>query len=96
MWFEPHDNNAPILGYYVFYTNPSFIDSGSQRVLTVYEAIEELDVLELHPGVEYSFTIIAFNEIGNSSASDPFVVTTLEEGMSMYIFQYVFKLNVFV
>ena len=34
----------------------------------------------LHPGVYYNFTVIAFNEEGNSSRSQPLTVLTFEEG----------------
>ena len=33
----------------------------------------------LHPGVEYTFTVVAVNDIGDSQDSDPVMATTLEE-----------------
>ena len=41
---------------------------------------EMVVVTGLHPGVEYIFTVVAVNGIGDSRASEPEVVTTLEEG----------------
>ena len=78
-WTEPHDNNAPISGYLVFYTNPSFIQGGTEVTLMTNGTIEELFIMNLHPGVTYNFTVLAFNEEGNSSRSDPFTIRTLEE-----------------
>ena len=76
-WSEPHDNNAPILGYRVMYTRPEFLD-GSDVELGV---ISEMAVVtDLHPGVTYNFTVIAFNEIGNSRESAVAMVATKEEG----------------
>ena len=77
-WFEPHDNNAPILGYRVMYTRPEFL-SGSDVELSVLS--EMAVVTGLHPGVTYNFTVIAFNEIGDSQESEVAAVTTEEEGM---------------
>ncbi len=79
-WTAPFDNNAPILGYYISYYNPSFIGGGSQVEILIDEAVEEFNVTDLHPGVSYEFTLIAFNEIGNSTDSDPLLNDTLEEG----------------
>ena len=80
VWTAPHDNNAPILGYYIFYTEPSFL-GGDDVVLRVNGAVEEFFIEDLHPGEEYTFTILAFNEEGNSSLSDPFTNETMEEGI---------------
>lgn len=79
-WTAPHENNAPILGYYLFYYNPSFIDGGSQVMVLIDDAVEEFMIEDLHPAVSYEFTLTAFNEIGNSVASDPLVNETLEDG----------------
>ena len=76
-WDEPHDNNAPILGYRVEYTRPEFLD-GSDVILTVTS--EMAVVTGLHPGVTYNFTVVAFNEIGDSRESAVTMVTTGEEG----------------
>ena len=39
-----------------------------------------VNVTELYPGVTYNFTILAFNEVGNSSSSDVTPFRTLDEG----------------
>ena len=78
-WMEPHDDNAPILGYYVFYNEPQFFGS-NEIILTVMGSMGARFVSGLHPGVYYNFTVIAFNEEGNSSRSQPLTVLTFEEG----------------
>ena len=86
-WIRPHHNNAPILGYYIFYTRPDFL-GGDIVTLLVKGAIEQQFIDELHPGEMYSFTVIAFNEEGNSSnVSLPLTVRTLEEGSDIFISQ---------
>ena len=77
MWVEPHDNNAPILGYFVSYNQPVFA-GGERIILTVSE--EVVNVTNLLPGVVYNFTVIAYNDIGNSTASETIPLRTLEEG----------------
>ena len=48
--------------------------------MVVLETTEEMVVVRgLHPGVEYTFTVVAVNDIGDSQASDPVMATTLEE-----------------
>ena len=81
-WIEPHANNAPILNYFVVYTNPSFL-GGAQVTLSVNgpDPPEELFINNLHPGVTYSFTVFANNEEGNGSSSQPLSVRTLDEGI---------------
>lgn len=79
-WLEPHHNNAPVLGFRVMY---------SQDDIDVYmesetEAQETLYVTQLLPGLAYQFTVVAFNDIGNSVMSDPFYATTLEEGKRIF------------
>jgi protein tyrosine phosphatase len=76
-WVEPHDNNAPISGYYVFYNLPDFF--GSNEVTLITGTSEMLFIDDLHPGETYNFTVIAFNEEGNSSRSLPLSVLMLEE-----------------
>ena len=76
-WIEPHDNNAPVLGYLVQYNQPEFA-GGLMVVVNVSE--ETANVTDLFPGVTYNFTVIAFNEVGNSSASVVYPFTTLDEG----------------
>ena len=41
---------------------------------------ETANVTELFPGVTYNFTVTAFNEVGNSSASVVYPFRTLDEG----------------
>ena len=38
-------------------------------------------VTGLHPGVNYTFTVIAVNDIGPSRKSIPAIITTDEEGI---------------
>ncbi len=78
-WIEPHDNNAPIQGYRVTYSHPPFIP-GSGVEVEEEVAIEMAVITGLHPGVTYNFTVVAFNEIGDSDPSVLTMVTTLEEG----------------
>ena len=75
---EPHDNNAPILGYFVSYNQPGFAGRGLVIVLNVTETMA--NVTDLYPGVTYNFTVMAFNEVGNSSQSDVAPFRTVEEG----------------
>ena len=77
-WVEPHDNNAPISGYRVSYTEPDFLGGGNVTV-NVTGSIEEAFIGGLHPGVTYSFTVVAFNDIGDSIPSDMLNEITLEE-----------------
>ena len=78
LWSEPHDNNAPIEGYYVVYSQPSFA-GGELVVLNVSN--ETVAVDKLFPGVTYNFTVIAFNNLGNSTESELLPLKTLDEGM---------------
>ena len=59
------------------YTRREFLD-GSDVSLTVPSVMAV--VTGLHPGVTYNFTIVAFNEIGDSRESAVTMVTTEEEG----------------
>ena len=77
MWVEPHDNNAAILGYFVSYNQPVF--AGGERI-TLNVSEEVVNVTNLLPGVVYNFTVIAYNDIGNSTASETTPLSTLEEG----------------
>ena len=81
MWDEPHSNNAPIIGYRVIYRQPTFLGGGVQ---VVNSTIEMAEITGLHPGVTYDFTVVAFNEIGDSTPSDIASIETLEEGMLVY------------
>ena len=71
-WVEPHHNNAPILGFYI-YTDGVLVGN-----VTADE--DSLNVTGLMPDTEYMFTVIAFNSIGNSSPSDAITITTLGAG----------------
>ena len=77
VWMEPHDNNAPIMGYRVMYQEPTFRGGGVQ---VVNSTIEMADITGLQPGVTYNFTVVAFNEIGDSLPSNIASIRTLEEG----------------
>ena len=77
-WVEPHDSNAPILGYKVIYTEPEFLNGTS---VTLPSNRTALEVTNLVPGVTYNFTVVAFNNIGNSPQSNITSVRTLDEGI---------------
>ena len=87
LWMIPYDNNAPILGYIIFYTNPYFINEGKDVTIVVglNENFGKFEVKDLHPGEYYEFTVVAFNEEGNSTQSDAYRIQTLEESMAMYV-----------
>jgi hypothetical protein len=76
-WIEPHDNNAPIEGYFVFYTQPTFA-GGETIINSTVDIVITLN--ELFPGVTYNFTVTAYNVIGNSTPSEVIHVNTTEEG----------------
>ena len=77
-WEEPHDSNAPILGYRVRYREPLF-QGGRQVELMSSET--SLLVGNLLPGITYNFTVVAFNMIGASPPSDLTPVRTQDEGL---------------
>jgi len=79
---EPHDNNAPISGYRVSYMQPAFIMEMRQREENTTS--EMITITNLFPGVDYTFIITAFNEIGQSVPSEPLTVRTLDESKSMF------------
>ena len=59
---------------------PAFlIGSGGDDMVMLVTTEETVVVEGLHPGVEYTFTVVAVNDIGDSRASDPVMATTLEE-----------------
>ena len=62
------------------YTQPAFLDAN--RDLVINTTIEMVVIAGLHPGVTYNFTVVAFNEIGDSTPSNIASIITLEEGMS--------------
>ena len=75
-WIEPHHNNVPITGYSISYNNPDFLGSDT---VTMNSTEETVVITGLHPGVEYTFTVVAINSIGESVPSDEEIATTLEE-----------------
>ena len=77
-WLEPHNNNAPILNYIIKYMEPKFVGDDRNRVVNTTE--EMVTISSLSPGVNYSFTVIAYNVIGPSLPSAPLIVKTLDEG----------------
>ena len=77
VWEEPHNNNTPITGFRVTYQQPAFLDPSS-GVQVVNSTVEMADITGLHPGVTYNFTVVAFNEIGDSTPSDTASVSTEE------------------
>ena len=77
-WAEPHDNNAPIDSYLVMYTQPEFVSGDRNK--NVSTIVETANITGLFPGVTYTFTVIAINEIGRSHPSEPLSVKTLDEG----------------
>ena len=80
VWVEPHDNNAPVLRYRVYYLTPNFLGAVERSVETVNDT-ESVVVPDLHPGEIYNFTVTAVNEEGESERSDPLTVRTSEESM---------------
>ena len=76
-WVEPHHNNAPVLGYRVMYTQPVFQNS---TPIVLNANVTAVKIVNLHPGITYNFTVLAFNEIGDSAPSDVAQVRTLDEG----------------
>ena len=62
------------------YQQPAFLDPSS-GVQVVNSTVEMADITGLHPGVTYNFTVVAFNEIGDSTPSDIASVSTAEEGV---------------
>ena len=83
MWVEPHDNNAPIQGYLVMYMEPEFVTGEQEREANISEPVEMVNITGLAPGVDYTFTVTAYNGIGESAPSDPLTVRTLDEGKSL-------------
>ena len=69
-WVEPHHNNAPILGFYI-YTDGVLVGN-----VTADE--DSLILTGLISDTEYVVVVIAFNSIGNSTPSDNFTIKTLK------------------
>ncbi len=78
-WVEPHDNNAPIMGYLVMYVEPEFVAGEREEVVNISGSEEMATISGLFPGVNYTFTVTAYNEIGDSAPSDLLTVRTLAE-----------------
>ena len=57
---------------------PSFLGGNLMRVVNA--TIEMATITDLFPGVNYTFTVTAYNEIGPSVPSNPLTVKTLDEG----------------
>ena len=53
--------------------------------MTLNTIVAVVNVTELYPGVTYNFTVIAFNEVGNSSSSAITPSRTLDESKSQYL-----------
>ena len=87
-WTMPEDNNAPILGYQISYYLPEFIGEeiifGEEVIVNVSGRETQETVMSLHPFVNYTFTVTAFNEIGDSEKSDPISVLTNESGWLVF------------
>ena len=77
-WVEPHDNNAPIQSYLVEYTEPQFVMGERNRQINT--TVEVVFITGLYPGITYTFTVTAINDIGRSLASEPLIERTLDEG----------------
>lgn len=85
-WVMPHDNNAPILRYQVTYVHPDFLTGDRSRVVNT-SAVESATITGLFPGADYTFIVIAINEIGPSLPSAPLLVRTLDEGEELNLLQ---------
>ena len=70
-WIKPHDNYAPIIGYYVMYVRAGF------QTNVVNTSVESVNITGLISGRVYSFNVTAFNKIGVSDPSDALIVQTL-------------------
>jgi len=82
-WTEPHDNNAPITGYYIIYQNPDRLvmaPNNRPQNVTVTSIEEQAMITNLYPVENYTFIVIAINEICPSIPSEPVSVRTMEEG----------------
>ena len=59
--------------------------NGIQKDVTVSNAEEHVMITNLHPGENYTFTVVAINDICPSQPSKPASVQTMEEGMQYTI-----------
>ena len=81
-WVEPNDNNPTIQGYLVMYIEQEFTIGEQERVVNISEHVEMADITGLAPGVDYTFTVTAYNERGESAPSNPLTVRTQDGGKS--------------
>ena len=81
-WTKPHDNNDPITDYFVQYLNPvCLVDANILPLNMIANSTEEQVVIsDLHPGEDFTFSVIAVNNICPSQFSLPSSVRTMEEG----------------
>jgi len=70
---------------------PAFVTG--ERNVVVNAIMEMVTISNLYPGVNYTFTVRALNEIGNSPTSDPLTVRTLEEGKSLILLHFPLTLS---
>jgi len=83
-WTEPHNNNAPITGYRIMYQNPDCLvmaPNNQPQDVTVTSVEEQAMIPNLHPGENYSFIVIAINDICPSEPSMAVSGRTMEEGV---------------
>ena len=73
-WVEPHNNNAPLLGYTIEYHTQNISQIAPQTSYLI---------TGLLPAVTYNFILVAYNIIGNSLPSLGINVTTLEAGKTV-------------
>ncbi|XP_065904641.1 uncharacterized protein [Dysidea avara] len=81
-WTEPRDNNAPVTGYNITYQNPDCLvmaPNNQPQDVTVSSMERQAMIPNLHPGENYSFIVIAINDICASVPSIPVSVRTMEE-----------------
>ena len=60
------------------YLQPEFTMGERERAMSSTENLAT--ITNLYPGVNYTFTVTAYNELGPSIPSEPLRVRTLEEG----------------
>ena len=78
---QPHNNNAPVIGYRITHYMPDFLLIGSAEDTVIISSTEEtVENTGLHPGVQYTFTLSGVNDIGEGPPSGPERATTSEEG----------------
>ena len=61
-------------------------------ILRLDEDVDRITILDLHPGELYSFTVIAFNQEGNSLQSMEYSIRTREEGMQILLSLFYFQI----